>query len=118
MIKINLNFLGLFIFLNIVSLILLLSIWNVFIEPPARIPRLIPVLFYCIPLAVIMYKMRKNKVSTYVISAYLSLIYFVLGVSSLSVNMSDIYGWAIVIFSLMIFFACLIYVRIQNLSGS
>ncbi|MBH32259.1 MAG: hypothetical protein CMD90_01245 [Gammaproteobacteria bacterium] len=118
MIKINLNFLGLFIFFNIVSLILLLSIWNVFIEPPTKIPRVVPVLFYCLPLAIIIYKMRKNKVSTYVISAYLSLIYFILGVSNLSVNISSIYSWAIVIFSLMIFFTCLIYVRAKNLINS
>ena len=64
----------------VVFLILLIAVWNVFLYPPESLPRVIPAILYNIPLLIIMVKLNKNNFSTYIITSYVMLFYFVIGV--------------------------------------
>ena len=64
------------LFLNII-----IVVWNA-LYPPENLPRVIPAILYNIPLLIIMVKLNKNNFSTYIITSYVMLFYFVIGVGN------------------------------------
>ena len=88
----------------VVFLILLIAVWNVFLYPPESLPRVIPAILYNIPLLIIMVKLNKNNFSTYIITSYVMLFYFVIGVGNTTTQNSFYFGIIIAIISLIAFY--------------
>ena len=95
----------------VVFLILLIVVWNVFLSPPENLPRVIPAILYNIPLLIIMVKLNKNNFSTYIITSYVMLFYFVIGVGNTTTQNSFNFGIIIAITSLAAFTSSIFYVR-------
>ena len=68
------------VYFSLVAMIFILAIWNSFITPSENIPRILPTIIYNIPLLILMFKLRKNKFSTYIMTSYVMLLYFVAGI--------------------------------------
>ena len=111
-------FLEYFTYLLLVLLILIIAVWNSLISPPETIPRIIPTIIYNIPLLILMTKLKKNKFSTYIMTSYVMLLYFVIGVGNASTENTFKLGIIISIISLLVFLSCIMYVREKNKSLS
>ena len=109
-------FLEYFTYLLLVLLILIIAVWNSLISPPETIPRIIPTIIYNIPLLILMMKLKKNKFSTYIMTSYVMLLYFVIGVGNASTENTFKLGIIISIISLLVFLSCIMYVREKNKS--
>mgnify|MGYP003335351288 CR=1 FL=1 len=107
-------FLEYFTYLLLVLLILIIAVWNSLISPPETIPRIIPTIIYNIPLLILMTKLKKNKFSTYIMTSYVMLLYFVIGVGNASTENTFKLGIIISIISLLVFLSCIMYVREKN----
>ncbi len=98
----------------LVILIIIVASWNSLISPPETIPRIIPTLIYNIPLLILMIKLRRNKFSTYIMTSYTMLLYFVIGIGNTTSEKTFILGVILAIVSLSIFFSSILYVREKN----
>ena len=101
-------------YLSIVSLILIITIWNAFLYPSENLPRIIPTIIYNLPLLIIMFKLKKNKFSTYIIASYVMLFYFVVGVGNTATDHTFLLGMILSIVSLIAFICAILYVREKN----
>lgn len=101
-------------YLSIVSLILIITIWNAFLYPSENLPRIIPTIIYNLPLLIIMFKLKKNKFSTYIITSYVMLFYFVVGVGNTTTDNTFLLGMILSIVSLIAFICAILYVREKN----
>lgn len=95
-------------------MIFIIAIWNSFIAPSENIPRILPTIIYNIPLLIVMLKLRKNKFSTYIMSSYLMLLYFVVGIGNITNENTLILGLTISLLSLLVFSSSILYVREQR----
>ena len=95
----------------LVILIIIVASWNSLISPPETIPRIIPTLIYNIPLLILMIKLRRNKFSTYIMTSYTMLLYFVIGIGNTTSEKTLILGVVLAIISLAIFSSSILYVR-------
>ncbi len=95
----------------LVILIVIIASWNSIISPPETIPRIIPTLIYNIPLLILMIKLRRNKFSTYIMTSYTMLLYFVIGIGNTTSEKTLILGVVLAIISLAIFSSSILYVR-------
>ena len=109
-------FLEYFTYLSLVLLILIIAVWNSLISPPETMPRIIPTILYNIPLLILMMKLKKNKFSTYIMTSYVMLLYFVIGVGNTATENTFKFGMIISIISLLVFLSCIMYVREKNKS--
>lgn len=101
-------------YISIVLLIVAITIWNAFIYPSENIPRLIPILIYDFPLLILIYKLRENQFSTYVMTSYLMLLYFVVGIGNLTNDKSFNIGLILSVLSLVTFTSAIFYIREKN----
>ena len=101
-------------YMSLVFLILLIAIWNALISPSPNLPRILPTLIYNAPLLILMFKLRKNNFSTYIMTSYVMLLYFVVGVGNTTNDNTFILGITISILSLTIFVSSIFYVREKN----
>ena len=101
-------------YISLVFLILLIAIWNSLISPSPNLPRILPTLIYNAPLLILMFKLRKNNFSTYIMTSYVMLLYFVVGVGNTTNENTFILGITISILSLTIFVSSIFYVREKN----
>ena len=106
-----------FTYISIVTLILTIAVWNSFINPSIHIPRILPTIIYNIPLLIIMFKLKKNKFSTYIMTSYLMLLYFVIGVGNTTNDNTFVLGVIISSLSLITFISCILYVREKNITS-
>ncbi|MBT7542886.1 MAG: DUF2069 domain-containing protein [Gammaproteobacteria bacterium] len=98
-------------YICLILLIIFIAVWNSIIDPSENIPRILPTIIYNIPLLVVMNKLKKNKFSTYIMTSYVMLLYFVVGVGNLAVENTKFLGTTITILSLIIFISSIFYVR-------
>ena len=101
-------------YISIVLLIVAIAVWNAFIYPSESIPRIIPILVYNLPLLILMYKLRKNQFSTYIMTSYVMLLYFVVGVGNLTNDKTLYIGVILSVLSLVTFLSSILYVREKN----
>ena len=101
-------------YFSIVILIITIAVWNSFVNPSDNIPRILPTIIYNIPLLIIMIKLNKNKFSTYIMSSYIMLLYFVVGVGNIIRPETFLLGLILSVFSMIIFFSSIMYVREIN----
>jgi len=101
-------------YIPIVTLILTIAVWNSLINPSINIPRILPTIIYNIPLLIVMFKLKKNKFSTYIITSYLMLLYFVVGIGNTTNENTFILGITISSLSLITFISSILYVREKN----
>ena len=97
-------------YFSIVILIITIAVWNSFVNPSDNIPRILPTIIYNIPLLIIMIKLNKNKFSTYIMSSYIMLLYFVVGVGNIIRPETFLLGLILSVFSMIIFFSSIMYV--------
>ena len=102
------------VYICLILLIVIIALWNSIIEPSEIIPRILPTVIYNIPLLILMHKLKKNKFSTYIMTAYVILLYFIVGIGNLSVENTKFIGAIITILSLIIFISSIFYVREKN----
>ena len=102
------------VYFALVAMIFIIAIWNSFIAPSENIPRILPTIIYNIPLLIVMLKLRKNKFSTYIMSSYLMLLYFVVGIGNITNENTLILGVTISLLSLLVFSSSILYVREQK----
>ena len=105
-------------YVSLVILILIIAVWNTLISPSPNLPRIIPTIIYNAPLLILMHKLKKNKFSTYIMTSYVMLLYFVIGVGNASTENTFKLGIIISIISLLVFLSCIMYVREKNKSLS
>ena len=110
----KINILEYFTYISLVVLILIIAIWNSIISPPDQLPRVIPTILYNLPLLILMVKLKKNNYSTYIMTSYVMLLYFVIGVGNTATKNTFEFGLIISIISLSIFVGCIMYVREKN----
>ena len=110
----KINILEYFTYIALVVLILIIAIWNSIISPPDQLPRVIPTILYNLPLLILMVKLKKNNYSTYIMTSYVMLLYFVIGVGNTATENTFEFGLIISIISLSIFVGCIMYVREKN----
>ena len=110
----KINILEYFTYISLVVLILIIAIWNSIISPPDQLPRVIPTILYNLPLLILMVKLKKNNYSTYIMTSYVMLLYFVIGVGNTATENTFEFGLVISIISLSIFVGCIMYVREKN----
>ncbi len=103
-----------FIYLSLVALIIIIAIWNTLISPSDTVPRIIPTFLYNLPLLILMVKLKKNKFSTYIMTSYVMLLYFVIGVGNTATENTLILGLILSSLSFAIFVSCILYVREKN----
>ena len=101
-------------YLAIVSLILIITVWNAFLYPSDNLPRVIPTIIYNLPLLIIIFKLKNNKFSTYIITSYVMLFYFVVGVGNTTTDNTFFLGIFLSIISLLAFICAILYVREKN----
>ena len=101
-------------YISLVVLILIIAIWNSLISPSPNLPRIIPTLIYNAPLLVLRIKLKQNKFSTYIMTSYVMLLYFVVGVGNTTSEHTFNLGIIISILSLVIFVSSIFYVREKN----
>ncbi len=102
------------VFISIILLITLIATWNAIISPSENIPRIIPTIFYNIPLLYLMVKLRNNKFNTYIFTSYLMLLYFLVGIGNLVDKETFIVGTIISFLSITAFISSILYVREKN----
>ena len=101
-------------YISLVCLIVLIACWNALIHPSPNLPRILPTLIYNAPLLILMFKLRKNKFSTYIMTSYVMLLYFVVGVGNTTNDSTYVLGVTISVLSLIIFISSIFYVREKN----
>ena len=102
------------VYICLILLIVIIALWNSIIEPPVNIPRILPTIIYNIPLLVLMHKLKKNKFSTYIMTSYVILLYFLVGIGNLSLENTKFIGAIMTILSLTIFISTIFYIRERN----
>ena len=102
------------VYFSLVSMILTIVVWNSFIAPSENIPRILPTIIYNIPLLIIMFKLRKNKFNTYIMSSYIMLLYFAIGIGNITNENTIFLGIVISLLSLLVFIGSILYVRKKN----
>lgn len=110
----KINILEYFTYFSLVILILIIAVWNSIISPPDQLPRVVPTILYNLPLLILMVKLKKNKYSTYIMTSYVMLLYFVIGVGNTATKNTFEFGLILSIISLSIFISCILYVREKN----
>ena len=101
-------------YISLVCLIVLIACWNALIHPSPNLPRILPTLIYNAPLLILMFKLRKNKFSTYIMTSYVMLLYFAVGIGNTTNDSTYVLGVTISVLSLIIFISSIFYVREKN----
>ena len=101
-------------YIPIVILIIIIAVWNSLINPSINIPRILPTIIYNIPLLIIMFKLKKNKFNTYIMTSFIMLLYFVVGIGNTTNNDTFVLGIIISLLSLITFISSILYVRERN----
>ena len=105
-------------YVSLVILILIIAVWNSIISPSPNLPRIIPTIIYNAPLLILMHKLKKNKFSTYIMTSYIMLLYFVVGVGNTTNENTFYLGIIISSISLIVFISSIFYVREKNNKSS
>ena len=101
-------------YISIVLIIITIAVWNAFIYPSENVPRIIPILVYNLPLLILIYKLRKNQFNTYIMTSYVMLLYFVIGIGNLTNEKTLYIGIILSTLSLITFLSSILYVREKN----
>ena len=96
------------------GLFFLLLAWITWIRPPASIPRSVALLVIVGPLLLPLRGLLNGNVYTYGWAHFLALMYFTLGVGNAAEPATRILGIAEIIFSVMWFSGCVLFLRWQS----
>ncbi len=100
------------------GLLLLLLNWHSWIAPPAEIPRAAVLIILLLPLLLPMRGLVHGRKRTHEWAHYLALLYFALGVDTAYYHADvRLLAYGQILFSSMLFFGCIYYVRYQNKLG-
>tara|TARA_B110000014_G_C20101854_1_gene578553 strand:- start:1194 stop:1553 length:360 start_codon:yes stop_codon:yes gene_type:complete len=103
------------VYICLVLLIVIIALWNTIIKPSVIAPGIFSAIIYNIPLLILMHKLKKNKFGTYIMTSYIMLLYFIVGIGNLSEENTKIIGTILIILSLTIFINSILYVREKKL---
>ena len=94
------------------GLLILLSAWTIYLAPPTIFPISIVLLFYVGPLLIPLRGLLHGKLYTHAWVHFMALFYFTIGVMVAAGNEAErIYAIAQILFSIMMFFGSMMYVR-------
>ena len=100
------------------GLFALLMLWNTVLAPSSRFPAALMLLITVTPLLLHMRGLLDRKPKSCAWMAYISLIYFIHGSIEAYANASErLYASLEIIFSLMLFFGAILYVRFAGKHG-
>ena len=100
-------------FTSLVAYLMLLSVlvaWNAFIDPPERIPRMIPLLALGLPLLTVLRGLLHGRRKSCQLAALMALVYFSLGLIDIAAGVV-LYGWLQTVAATVWFIALLIYLK-------
>lgn len=96
------------------GLLILLSVWTVYLAPPTIFPISIVLLFYVGPLLIPMRGLLHGKLYTHAWVHFMALFYFIVGVMVAAGNAAERnYALAQVAFSILMFVGSMMYVRVK-----
>ena len=93
-----------------------LVVWNAWIEPPANIPRLVPLLVLGLPLLAVLRGLLHGRSKTCQLAALLALVYFSLGLVDIAAGVV-LYGWLQTIAAALWFGGLMVYLKTSNMSS-
>ena len=100
-------------FTSLIAYLMLLSVlvaWNAWIDPPEKIPRMIPLLLLGIPLLALLRGLLHGRRKSCQLAALLALVYFSLGLIDIAAGVV-LYGWLQTIAATVWFVALLVYLK-------
>ena len=100
-------------FISLIAYLTLLGVlvaWNAWIDPPERIPRIVPLLVVGIPLLLVLRGLLHGRRKTCQLAALLALVYFSLGLINIAAGVI-LYGWLQTIAATVWFIALLVYLK-------
>ena len=98
---------------SLAAYLMLLSVliaWNAWIDPPERIPRMIPMLALGLPLLLVLRGLLHGRRKTHQLAALLALVYFSLGLIDIAAGVV-LYGWLQTVAATVWFVALLLYLK-------
>lgn len=84
--------------------------WNAWIDPPDKIPRILPILALGLPLLLVLRGLLHGRRKSCQLSALLALVYFSLGLIDIAGG-TILYGWLQTVAATVWFIALLIYLK-------
>ncbi len=100
-------------FTSLAAYLMLLGVlvaWNAFIDPPDRIPRMIPILALGLPLLAVLRGLLHGRRKTCQLAALLALVYFSLGLIDIAAGVI-LYGWLQTAAATVWFISLLFYLK-------
>ena len=98
------------------TLFSMLVAWNVWVDPPEKIPRIIPLLALGLPLLLVLRGQLHKRRRSCQIAALLALVYFSLGLIDIAAGVV-LYGWLQTVAATAWFIGLLVYLKADNNYG-
>ncbi|MBC6413803.1 MAG: DUF2069 domain-containing protein [Chromatiales bacterium] len=92
------------------TLLSVLVLWNALIEPPEKIPRVLPILALGLPLLMVLRGLLHARRRSCQLSTLLALVYFSLGLIDIAGG-ALLYGWLQTIAATLWFVSLLVYLK-------
>ncbi len=100
-----------FTIIGLLGMVLLVVVWNGWLSPVQNIPRSIEILILLSPLLFFVRGVLYGRYSTHVKVTFPAILYFILGVWYALTPQEEIYGYLMLLFSLMLYFGGFLYAR-------
>ena len=84
--------------------------WNAWLEPPTRLPRILPLLVFGLPLLAVLRGLLHGRRKTCQLASLLALVYFSLGLTAIAGG-DIVHGWLQTTASLVWFLGLIFYLR-------
>ena len=94
-------------------LLAVLVAWNAWIDPPEKIPRILPILALGLPLLMVLRGLLQKRRRSCQLSTLLALVYFSLGLIDIAGGIL-LYGWLQTIAATVWFIGLLIYLKASS----
>ncbi len=97
------------------GLILLLTVWNAWLDPPQSFPRSLVLVVLLAPLLFPLRGLLHGKPYTHAWTSFLALVYFTLGVGvTYAAPQERIYGVLEIVFSVLLYTGAMLYARYRS----
>ncbi len=87
--------------------------WHAWLSPAGRVPTALVLTALTLPLLAPLRGLLHGRAYTHAWASFIALGYFVLGVAHAAVAPERLYGVALIVTSLTLFFGCLVYARLS-----
>lgn len=95
--------------IGLLGIVLLIVIWNGWLTPEQHIPRSIEILLLVSPQLIFLYGVLRLHYTSHVHITFPALFYFLLGIWYILSPTESLYGWLLLLFSLLQFFGGYLY---------